>query len=51
MGQYVLAQVLLHVPVPTLMVLLGVGKQDHDAHSEHNGSGYEILHHALQSKL
>jgi len=39
------------VPVPTLMVLLGVGKQDHDADRDHNASGYKMLHHALQSKL
>ena len=51
MSQHVLAPVLLHVPVPTLMALLGIAKQDHDAHSEDNASGYEVLHPTLQSKL
>jgi len=46
-----LVQVFQHVPIPALMVLLGVGKQDHKAHSDHNASGDEVLHLALQSKL
>lgn len=46
-----LAPVLLHVPIPALMVLLGEGKQDHKTHSDHNASGYKVLHHALQTKL
>ncbi|WP_164933850.1 hypothetical protein [Bradyrhizobium guangzhouense] len=46
-----LVQVFEHVPIPALMVLLGVGKQDHKAYSDHNASGYEVLHHALQGKL
>ncbi|QAU46979.1 hypothetical protein EAS56_15540 [Bradyrhizobium guangzhouense] len=50
-SQHMLVQVFEHVPIPALMVLLGVGKQDHKAYSDHNASGYEVLHHALQGKL
>ncbi|MBR0789568.1 hypothetical protein JQ631_10855 [Bradyrhizobium manausense] len=46
-----LVQILQHVPIPALMVLLGEGKQDHKTYSDHNASGYKVLHHALQSKL
>jgi hypothetical protein len=46
-----LVQILQHVPIPALMVLLGEGQQDHKTYSDHNASGYKVLHHALQSKL
>lgn len=46
-----LMPVLLQVSIPALMVFLGVGKQDHKAHSDHNASGYKVLHHALQQTV
>jgi hypothetical protein len=37
------------VPVPALMVLLGVGKQDHENQSRCDTSGYDVLRHGRRS--
>jgi hypothetical protein len=37
------------VPVPALMVLLGVGKQDHENQSRYDTSGYDVLRHGRHS--
>jgi hypothetical protein len=39
------------VPVPALMVLLGVGKQDHENQSRYDTSGYDVLRHGRHSAV
>jgi hypothetical protein len=42
-------EVTYDVPVPALMVLLGVGKQEHENQGRYDTSGYDVLRHGRHS--